>query len=296
MVDKVYTLGPEYKDHFKLFLPLTTQTPYAWPAIIFGIMLVQGPAYWLGHQAIVQSALGSRNEWDAKAGVMWAAFLKLFIPILIAVPGLIALAKHPGLADGDQSLPMLIQSVLPPGLKGLVFAAFFAALMSTVACYLESAATLFTSDLYRRFIRKDAPDQHYLRVGRILTGSLMIWGIIFAPVSTKFPGIFVALQTLMSLILPPTFALLLLGMLWRRITRRSGLVGLLTGVAVWLAMFLFKARLFAVEEPFLYMAWWAFVVTLAATTVVSLFSRPEPEASLDGLVFEFGSSMGREES
>jgi len=292
LADRIQSLGPEYQDHLKLFLPLSTKTPYAWPAIVFGMMLVQAPAYWLGHQAIVQSALGSRNEWDAKAGVMWAAFLKLFIPILIVVPGLIALAVHPGLEDGDQSLPMLIKTILPPGLKGLVFAAFFAALMSTVACYLESAATMFTSDLYKRFIRKTASDQHYLKVGRILTASLMIWAIAFAPISTRFPGIFVALQTLMSLILPPTFAILLLGVLWRRITRNAGLIGLLAGVAGWIVMFLFQGILFGVEEPFLYMAWWAFVLTFAVTVIVSLLSEPEPQRSLDGLVFEFRGPSG----
>jgi len=287
LMNRVQSLGPDYKDHFSLFLPLTSQTPYAWPAIIFGMMLVQAPAYWLGHQAIVQSALGSRNEWDAKAGVMWAAFLKLFIPVLIVLPGLIALAEHPGLEDGDQSLPLLIKTMLPPGLKGLVFAAFFAALMSTVACYLESAATMFTNDIYRRYVRKEAPDSHYLKVGRILTAGLMIWAIVFAPISTKFPGIFVALQTLMSLILPPTFALLLLGVLWRRITRNAGFVGLLTGVAGWITMFLFKDFLFNIADPFLYMAWWSFVLTLLTTILVSLCRQAEPEGSLDNLVFEF---------
>jgi len=294
LVDRIQSLGPNYENHLSLFLPISTQTPYAWPAIIFGMMLVQAPAYWLGHQAIVQSALGSRNEWDAKAGVMWAAFLKLFIPILIVIPGLIALAEYPGLEDGDQSLPMLIKTMLPPGLKGLVFAAFFAALMSTVACYLESAATMFTSDLYRRFIRKEAPDSHYLKVGRLLTATLMIWAIIFAPISKEFPGIFVALQTLMSLILPPTFGILLLGVLSPRITRNAGLIGLVSGVGGWILMFLLKGQLFSVSDPFLYLAWWAFVLTLAVTIVVSLLSRPEPEGSLDGLVFQLRTSMASE--
>ncbi|MFC2077010.1 sodium/solute symporter [candidate division KSB1 bacterium] len=285
MVERVTSLGPAYKDHFKLFLQLNTKTPYAWPAIIFGLMMVQSPAYWLGNQAIIQSALGSRNEWDAKAGVMWAAFIKLFLPFLIAVPGLIALALYPSLTDGDLALPTLILNILPAGLKGLVFAAFFAALMSTVACYIESAATMFTSDLYRRFIKKNAPDKHYLFVGRVLTATLMLWGILFAPFSAKFPGIFVALQTLMSLILPPTFALLVLGILWRRITRPSGLIGLLSGVIGWTLMFIFKDQLFAVGDPFLYMAWWSFVLTSVVTIIVSLLTQPESEESLAGLVF-----------
>jgi SSS family solute:Na+ symporter len=113
----------------------------------------------------------------------------------------------------------------------------------------------------------------------------MVWAIVFAPVSTRFPGIFVALQTLMSLILPPTFGILLLGVLWRRTTRNAGLIGLLTGVVGWILMFLLSDSLFNVAEPFLYLAWWAFVLTVTTTVVVSLFSPPETDESLQGLVF-----------
>jgi SSS family solute:Na+ symporter len=285
MMEKIYSLGPEFKNHFELILPMDTKTPYPWAAIVLGSAMVIGPAYWIGNQAIIQSALGARNEWDAKAGMMWAAILKMLIPALIAIPGLIALALYPGLSDGDRALPELVKNILPPGLTGLVFAAFFAALMSTVAAYLESATTLFTKDIYQKFIKKEAPDKHYLKVGRILTAGIIIWGVIFAPISSKFPGIFVALQTLMSMFYGPTFAILLLGMVWKRSTQWGGLFGLISGVLLSSVLFAFRSHFFNIPDPFLYIGWWSFVLAVVVNVVVSYFTKPEPDEKLRGLVY-----------
>ena len=285
MTEKIFSLGPEFKNHFKLLLPINTTTPYPWAGIIFGAALVISPAYWIGNQAIIQASLGARNEWDAKAGVMWAAILKTLIPLLIAIPGLIALSLYPDLSDGDRALPMLVKNLLPPGLTGLVFAAFFAALMSTVATYLESAATLFTKDIYQKFIKKEASDKHYLTVGRIFTAGIIIFGIIIAPLSEKFPGIFVYLQTIMSIFYGPTFAILLLGMLWKRPTQWGGLSGLVCGVIFSSLLFAFKEHFFSLSEPFLYISWWSFVLAIIVNIVVSIFTKPKSDEELDGLVY-----------
>jgi len=285
MTERIYALGPEFKNHFKLMLPMDTTTPYPWAAIIFGSTLVIGPAYWIGNQAIIQSSLGARNEWDAKAGVMWAAILKVSIPLLIAIPGLIALSLYPNLSDGDESIPTLIKNLLPPGLTGLVFAAFFAALMSTVAVYLESAATLFTKDIYQKFIKKEAPDRHYLAVGRYLTAGIIILGIFSSSLSSKFPGIFVALQTIMSIFYGPTFAILILGILWKRATQWGGLYGLISGVLLSSFLFAFKSHFFNISEPFLYICWWSFVFAIFVNIIVSLFTKPKSDEELEGLVY-----------
>ena len=180
---------------------------------------------------------------------------------------------------------MLIKNILPPGLTGLVFAAFFAALMSTVAVYLESAATLFTKDIYQKFIKKDASDRHYLIVGRFLTAGIIIWGIIFAPIGGKFPGIFVALQTIMSIFYGPTFSLLLLGMLWKRSTQWGGLYGLISGVLLSSFLFAFRSHFFNISEPFLYISWWSFIFAIVVNIIVSLFTKPKSDDELEGLIY-----------
>ncbi len=285
MTAKILALGPEFKNHMDIFLPADSPTPYGWPGMILGLMFVLGPAYWIGNQAIVQSALGARNEWDAKAGMLWGSFLKLFIPLLIAVPGLIALSIFPGISDGDKAFPLLIREILPPGLTGLVMSAFLAALLSTVASFLESASTLFTKDVYQCFMKKDASDSHYLLVGRMVTFTALIIGIVSAPLSTQFPGIFVAVQTLLTVFQGPTFAILLLGMFWKRATGWGGLAGLLGGVILAALLFTFKRSFFTIEDPFLYVAFISFTAGLLITIVVSLFTVRESEEKMKGLIY-----------
>jgi SSS family solute:Na+ symporter len=273
-------ITPANPDHFKLFLPLSNPT-YPWLGMIFGLALVLSPAWWCCHQAIIQRTLGARSEWDAKAGMLFAAFPKMLIPILVVLPGLLALALNPGLvgADMDKAFPWLIKNLLPAGLAGLVFAAFMAALISSVDSTLNSAATLWTRDIYQRFFKKDASDKHYLKVGRILTLVFVLWAIAFAPVTKAFPGIYVAMQTLLSIFQGPTFAITLLGIYWKRANQWGGLAGLLGGVAISSSLF------FITKASFLYIAWWSFLGSITITIVVSLLTKPDPIEKLEGLVY-----------
>jgi SSS family solute:Na+ symporter len=273
-------ITPTNPDHFRLFLPLDNPT-YPWLGMIFGLALVLSPAWWCCHQAIIQRTLGARSEWDAKAGMLFASFPKMLIPILVVLPGLLALALNPGLAgaDMDKAFPWLIKNLLPAGLAGLVFAAFMAALISSVDSTLNSAATLWTRDIYQRFFKKDASDRHYLRVGRILTLVFVLWAIAFAPVTKEFPGIYVAMQTLLSIFQGPTFAITLLGIYWKRANQWGGLSGLLGGVAISSSLF------FITKSSFLYIAWWSFLGSLLITVLVSLLTKPDPSEKLEGLVY-----------
>ncbi|RKY52816.1 MAG: hypothetical protein DRP89_07080 [Candidatus Neomarinimicrobiota bacterium] len=271
---------PAHPDHFKLFLPLSNPT-YPWLGMIFGLAFVLSPAWWGCHQAIIQRTLGARSEWDAKAGMLFAAFPKMFIPVLVVLPGLLALSLNPNLVgpDMDKAFPWLIRNLLPTGLAGLAFAAFIAALISSVDSTLNSAATLWTRDIYQRFFVKNASNKHYLKVGRILTFAFVLWGIVFAPVTKKFPGIYVAMQTLLSIFQGPTFAITLLGIYWKRATQWGGLFGLLGGVGI--STFLFASF----HWSFLYVAWWSFIGAIVINIIVSLLTRPEPIEKLEGLVY-----------
>ncbi|MCK4992989.1 MAG: sodium/solute symporter, partial [Bacteroidales bacterium] len=144
LVEKIGAMGPEYRSHFDLIQPSDTKTPFPWTGILFGLTFVMANAYMIGNQTIVQRCLTAKNEWHAKASMIFASGLKMLVPILVLFPGLMAIILHPGLEDGDQALPMMIKSILPPGLIGLMFSAFFAGLMSSVDSLLNSTATLFT--------------------------------------------------------------------------------------------------------------------------------------------------------
>jgi SSS family solute:Na+ symporter len=242
-------------------------------------------AYMIGNQTIIQRCLAAKSVWHAKASMIWAALLKMCIPVLVLFPGMIALVLHPGLADGDTAVPTMIKSLLPPGLRGLLFAAFLAGLMSTIDSLLNSTATLWTKDIYQRFLHRSASDSHYLLVGRVATLVLLILGVVTSPASSYFPGIYVAVQTFLSFFQGPVFAVLLLGIFVRRITPWGGLAGLVGGISVSFLLYLFKAELFTIEDPFLYVSWWSFLAGIGFAIVVSLFTRPHPIEKLAGFVY-----------
>jgi len=276
-------------EHTQLILPVDTQSPFPWPGILFGLALVLSPAYWIGNQSIVQRSLGAATEFQAKASYIWGALLKNLIPVIIVVPGLIALVKFPELQDADQALPQLIASVLPMGVRGVFVAAFLAALMSSVDSYLNAAATILTSDLYRRFVRPDANEQHLLLVGRVTTVALVVWAIWFAfRISTMETGIYAIFQTLMAFFQGPALAVLMAGLLWRRATGIAAFVGFMGGVLTAVGLFALSQTsvtdalslepLFQVAEPFLYFSVWAFLVSLSLVVVGSLLTHPETDA------------------
>ncbi|MGD9853771.1 MAG: SLC5 family protein [Planctomycetaceae bacterium] len=273
----------------QLILPADSPTPFPWPGILFGLAMILSPAYWIGNQAIIQRSLGAKSEFAAKASYVWGAALKNVIPLIIAVPGLIAAAKFPDLADGDLAYPVLVSTLLPAGLKGLFVAAFIAALMSSVDSYLNSAATILTLDLYKRFLKPQANERQLLRIGRLTTAVLLAWAIAFAMLLARLSeqsGIYAIFQTLMAFFQGPALAILLCGVLWRRATGTAALIGFLSGVACSILLFALSQDavigrlgwrpLFQVSEPFLYFSVWAFAVTLGVVIVVSLLTRPDP--------------------
>jgi len=286
LVEQVEALGKT--DHFRLIVSPATNSTYAWPGILFGLALVLSPAYWIGNQAIVQRALGARSEYDAKAGLVWGSLLKILVPVVMVFPGIIALAIFPALKTGDDAMPTLIAKLLPNGLRGLVFAAFLAALMSSIDSYLNSAATLWTKEIYEPVIRPGADDRHYLAVGRAMTVILIILGIATTPIPARFQSIYSYFQTLLATFQGPAFAIILLGMLWPRATSRGALAGLIAGLAVSVPLNFhipLKRLVFATEDPFLYVAWWSFCAAFAATVIASYLTESKPREALDGLVY-----------
>jgi SSS family solute:Na+ symporter len=120
LADKIAAMGDAYQNHFKLILPADTKTPFPWTGILFGLTLVMSNAYMIGNQAIVQRCLATKSVWHAKASMLCGAFFKMFIPMLVMFPGLIAVAAYSDLQDGDQAFPTLVKNLLPPGLRGLL--------------------------------------------------------------------------------------------------------------------------------------------------------------------------------
>lgn len=290
-VDTVHALGDRAKDHFSLILPADSRSPHPWSGIFFGLGLVLANAYWIGNQAIVQRSMGARSMADAKASYVFGSLLKVLIPFAMVIPGIIALAHNPNIADADKAMATLIRDIVPTGLLGIFFAAFLAGLMSSVDSMLNSAATIWTRDIYQRYISSQRDDHHYLVVGRWITFVFIIFSIYFAQYANRFSSIYDLSQTLLSLFQGPSLAIIILGVLWKRTTGKGALAGLISGVAFSSGLLWINGHatepLFQIAEPFLYIAWWSFVVSISFTVVVSLLTAPEPDTKLKGLVYRY---------
>ena len=288
--EQVLAKGPEFKDHFTLLLPHDTAGPFPWTGIVFGLGLVMAVAYMSGNQVIVQRTLGARSEWDAKGGMLFGGLLKFFIPLMVALPGLCAIVLVPqlGAENADRAVPEMIRLLMPAGLRGLMFAALFAAMMSHISATLNSTSTIFITDIVGQLRnwsgRRPLKEKTALLLGRIMTAVLIISTALLAEPIGNREQIYVYMQTILSMFQGPVLAILLLGIIWPRATGYGGLAGLVLGVT-----FCFILRntpgLFPSEDPFLFVAWWSFVFALIVTIVVSLLTKREPEEKLRGMVW-----------
>lgn len=283
LIEKV-SAQPWTAEHFEL-LPSASHSTYPWPALVLGLGLVLGPAYWVGNQAIVQRSFGVRSEADARASYVFAAVIKLAFPVLLVLPGLLAIALYgdelgapgPGY-DANRVLPLMIERLVPPGALGLLTGAFVAGVMANLEAYVNSASTLIVTDIYRPFIRPDASDRECLRAGRWLVVLMLVVGAVVSyQVKTRFGSVFEAFQTFLSFFQGALFALLLFGMVTRSATAAGGVAGMLAGVGV-------AAVMSTLGYLYLWTAFWSFVAASVTLLVVSLMTPAKSEDELRGLV------------
>ncbi len=246
-----------------------------WTGVLLGLGLVLSPAYWIGNQAIVQRTLGAKDAWNARASVIFGAGLKIIVPLAFVLPGLlgVVLLADQSVDDANDVYPSLIRSYAPVGLRGVLYAAFLAALMSSVDSYTNSAATILTKDLYARSIGRNRSEKHYLLVGRLGSLGIIFFGVAMVPVVSNFRTIYEAFQTYVSYFQGPTLALLLGAVLWRRANPVGGILCLGGGIGTSVVLHLVG------DIHFLHVAWWSFVVSVVLLVAGGrLFPRGAGEA------------------
>jgi SSS family solute:Na+ symporter len=220
---------------------------YPWFGMLFCAPIV-GLWYWCTDQYIVQRTLGAPNEREARRGTIFAAFLKLLPVFIFIIPGMIALAlaktgKIPALgvlvdsagnvvpSAAQASFPLLVQHVMPSGLRGVVVAGLLAALMSSLAGAFNASSTLFTIDFYRKF-RPDASQAQLVWIGRVATTAMVIIALVWIPVIQGARGLYEYLQGIQAYLAPPIAAVFFFGVFMKRLTAAGCLAALLTGFAL----------------------------------------------------------------
>ncbi len=289
MVEKVLVQPGETEDYFRLLVEHKEGTQYPWPGMVFSLGIIMSTAYFVGNQAVMQRALGARSEWDAKAGMITAGLFKMAIPVLVFLPGMAARGIFPDLDSSDGAIPTLIDRLMPPGLKGVMFAAFFAALMSSVDSYLNSCVTIFTGDIYRplhkKFSGNEMSEKLGLTLGRSLTAFVLVSAAIYAPNFSKSEALYDVIQTLLSLFQGPVLAILLLGIFWRGATAWGGFAGLVLGVGLTSVLNILGDAVFISDDPYLFVSFWSFWASLSVTIAVSFVTKKKTAEELEGLVY-----------
>jgi SSS family solute:Na+ symporter len=279
-----------------------------WTGIVFGLGAVQAMGYWTTDFLVVQRVLSAKDVRSAKMAPIIGSFFKMAVPLIVIVPGLLGRAVLPmhlvpasdavaGQYKFDDVLPLMLARYCGPGLLGLGITALVAGFMAGMAGNVSAFATVWTYDLYRPFVRKDAPDQHYVSMGRWCTIIGLFISIGTAYLVMRFASMMDYVQALFGFFIAPLFGTVLLGMLWKRVSRAAGFWGLLAGVVSSVGMFtLMKldqrwVNVFALS-PYakglaqaMYQALWSCVTCVVVTVLVTLVTRPRPDEELRGLVY-----------
>lgn len=268
-----------------------------WLAIVLGLGFVLGFGYWTTNFTEVQRAFSAKNMSAARRTPLIAAIPKLFIPAIVVIPGLIAAAVvgnqfASGALDYNDAIPKLIQMYLPTGVLGVAVTGLLASFMAGMAANVSSFNTVFTYDIWQRYIKPNKPDVHYLTTGRWVTVVGVVVGIATAFIAAQASNIMTYMQTLFSFFNAPLFAVFILGLLWKRMTTQGALwgyvLGIVTPTITWIA-YLVNPDLFATATAeTLYGAIISFVTVLVVGFVVSMVTKPKAEKELSGLVYGIG--------
>lgn len=224
----------ENADRFHMILP-ADHPEIPWTSLLVGIWI---PVfYYCGlNQFIVQRTLGAKNLREGQLGVLFAAGLWLIVPFAIVIPGIIAFHLYGDqFTTSDQAYPFLIRKLVPPGLRGLIFAAICGAVMSSLASMLNSASTIFTMDIFQRHLKKDSSQKTLVTIGRIMTVIFVVIGCLIAPQlsNPRFKGVFHYIQEFQGYISPGILAAFVFGFIFKRTPPAAGVASLLLSAPVY---------------------------------------------------------------
>jgi SSS family solute:Na+ symporter len=258
-----------------------------WYACLLGYPVL-GLWYWCSDQTIVQRVLGAKSRHAAQMGPIFAGFLKILPVFILVFPGVIAYVLFKDIigTDANQALPVMIDQLLPTGLKGIMAATLLAALMSTIAAALNSSATLVAVDIVKR-LKPATTDRQQIKYGRIAAIMVMLLAMLWSTQGDKFSSIFEGINKIAAAIAPPVATVFLFGVFSKRGTNRAAIVTLVSGLILGITAFcldfepisghMYLTR--GLGMPFMMQAWWLFVICTLIYFAVS-YTSPKPSAEV----------------
>ena len=205
-----------------------------WVAVFIGGLWIPNIFYWGLNQFITQRTLGAKSLLEGQKGILFAACMKLLVPFIVVFPGIMALQLYGNsIPEADQAYPYMLKNILPAGLRGIMFAALFGAVMSSLDSMLNSASTIFTIDLYKRYLNKQAGSHKLVTVGRVATAVFVVIGCLWAPTITKFGSVFKYIQMIWGFISPGIVAAFLFGMVVSVAPPAAAIGAMLLGIPIY---------------------------------------------------------------
>lgn len=280
-------------DKFQMILPRNHPEFLNLPGIgvIIGGMWVANLYYFGFNQYIIQRALAAKSLSEAQKGLATAAFLKLLLPIIVVIPGIIAFvlfsqqegtvvidgiktafSRPDGSINYDVAYPWLIKTFIPSGIKGLVVAALTAAIVSSLASMLNSTSTIFTMDIYKPYFFKEGKGLSLVGVGRITALLALVIAVFLAPALSSMPQMFMYIQEYTGLVSPGVLAVFMMGLFWKKTNTRAAITGVLLSIPVALLL-----KVLPIEMPFLDQMFYTFLITLVVIMLVSLVTSDYDE-------------------
>lgn len=265
-----------------------------WFGTIFGLGFVLSFGYWCTDFLVIQRGLAAKDMAAAQRTPLIAAVPKMFFPLMVILPGLVAIALDPTtkeLMGGryDNALPAMLVRFYPSGLLGIGLTALLASFMSGMAGNVTAFNTVWTFDIYQTHVNPGQPDSHYLKMGRLATVFAVAVGIGTAFIVLKFNNLMDYLQLLFAIFNAPLFGTFLLGMFWKRTTPTAGFSGLLAGIlgafSHWLLYHYGVIHYPSDMAANFYQAIYAFSTCFLVTLLVTQFTEPKKDEDLVGLVY-----------
>mgnify|MGYP003624414682 FL=1 len=256
----------------------------AWYMFFLGYPIL-GIWYWCTDQTIVQRVLGAKTVEDAQKGALFAGVLKFLPPFILILPGTLAYVLfQQDITDPNQALPVLINELLPTGLKGIFAAALLAALMSTIAAALNSCSSLVALDVVKR-VKPNLSDDDQVKIGRYTAVGVMIIAILWSTQGDKFGSIFEAINNMAGALAPPVATVFLLGVFYKKGTKDAAFYTLLIGLILGITLFLIDFKPISGASyitdmgiPFLMRTWWVFCICCVLYLIISAITpKSDPE-------------------
>ncbi|OKY25198.1 sodium/sugar symporter [Thalassotalea sp. PP2-459] len=261
-------LTEQMPSHFDMILSADNEHYMSLPGIsvLVGGLWVMNFSYWGFNQYIIQRALAAKNINEAQKGIAFAAFLKLLMPIIVVLPGIAAVVLYPQLTSPDLAYPSMM-ALMPVGLKGLVFAALVAAIVSSLASMTNSISTIFTMDIYAKIVPEKS-QRHYVQIGRMSALiALAIALVVAQPLLGEFDQAFQYIQEFTGFFTPGIVVIFMLGMFWRNANSKGALAA-----AIGSAVFSLIFKILWPGLPFMDRVGLVFVLCLFSCVVVSLLT------------------------